>query len=304
VDGLVYNASGYEICGKTNLHGKRCQRIGSCPFHPKSQITLPVHKRTVEEIMRILKKRQPYKQGWTKDEHISFLKGLQLFKKGSWKDIAEYIGTKTAAQTQTHAHRYFQRQKQEIKNKRSIHDISLNNLNEYEMSDSDSEPLAATISPPIEKIIRFPKKAAKSFKKSHFPVETKKHIKNESLNFGSSSCRFEYHPLNLSSSPPLLITHELNSNLNKMDSSNYNHYYPIPLHNASNYVNDGSAFSLHRMQQNAGLNFQPQVFEVDNLLLPSQPSLSMLNGNSAYNDINKEINYNGFFVENNILNLK
>jgi len=154
----------------------------------------------------------------------------------------------------------------------------------------------------LKKITRFPKKASKSFKKSHIPVETKKEIKNEPLSFGSSSCRFEYHPLNLSSSPPLLITHELNPNLNKMDSSNYNHYFPIPLHNASNYVNDGSALSLHRIH-NAGLNFQPQVIGVNNVLLPP-PSLSMMSGNSLCNDTNKEINYNGFFVENNILNLK
>ncbi len=59
----------------------------------------------------------PYKRGWSKEERIStpllaitrndirFLKGLQQHGKGSWKEIASVVGTRTASQIQVHAHR-------------------------------------------------------------------------------------------------------------------------------------------------------------------------------------------------------
>lgn len=47
----------------------------------------------------------PYKRGWSKEEHVKFLKGLQTYGRGSWKDIATVVGTRTPSQIQVHAHR-------------------------------------------------------------------------------------------------------------------------------------------------------------------------------------------------------
>uniref|UniRef100_K3WDR0 HTH myb-type domain-containing protein n=1 Tax=Globisporangium ultimum (strain ATCC 200006 / CBS 805.95 / DAOM BR144) TaxID=431595 RepID=K3WDR0_GLOUD len=46
---------------------------------------------------------------WTQYEHERFLEGLELFPAGPWRRVAEYIGTKSARQTMTHAQKYRQK---------------------------------------------------------------------------------------------------------------------------------------------------------------------------------------------------
>merc|ERR1712137_968971 len=150
IDGVHYNSRGYEICGQLNQHSKPCQRIGSCPFHKKggeNEETKSPEKSTKPDTKAKPKdkpispkkdppmKRGPYKRGWTKEEHILFLNGLQIHGKGAWKEISMIVQSRTPTQIQSHAQKYFLRQKQEVKNKRSIHDISLDDLN-----DITSEP--------------------------------------------------------------------------------------------------------------------------------------------------------------------
>lgn len=151
-EGTGVNHQGYEVCGALNKFNKPCQRIGkNCPFHPKSRDSSPVNSpqqvpptsprlakdKRVERTTTLplpIKKKGPYKRGWTKDEHLRFLKGLQFHGKGSWKEIAGMVGTRTPSQIQVHAHRYFSRQQQNMKNKRSIHDFTLEDLIEMESS--------------------------------------------------------------------------------------------------------------------------------------------------------------------------
>jgi len=129
VDGVMFNRAGYEICGVKNQHNRPCQRIGFCPFHGKKKQgnQSAVEKKKVTEKPSSLKK-QPFKQGWTKEEHLRFLTGLQIHGKGAWKDIAAIVATRTATQIQSHAQKYFLRQRQKVKNKRSIHDFTIEDL--------------------------------------------------------------------------------------------------------------------------------------------------------------------------------
>lgn len=154
IEGIMYNNRGYEICGVLNQHNRPCQRIGKCPFHYKLKEKQAAEKKKKEaengsSSMQNIKiqqpslqpqsadmeskkpppmKKTPYKQGWTKEEHFRFLTGLQIHGKGAWKDIAIIVGTRTPTQIQSHAQKYFLRQKQKVKNKRSIHDFTLDDL--------------------------------------------------------------------------------------------------------------------------------------------------------------------------------
>jgi len=150
IDGVHYNSRGYEICGQLNQHSKPCQRIGTCPFHKKNatngdnpnseqgssegnpqERNTPAEARGKKAASKSAPlKKAPFKRGWTKEEHLLFLNGLQIHGKGAWKEISMIVQTRTPTQIQSHAQKYFLRQKQEIKNKRSIHDISLDDIND------------------------------------------------------------------------------------------------------------------------------------------------------------------------------
>jgi len=118
------------MCGILNQNGKPCQRIGRCPFHSTKSDKKGIPKR-----------------GWAKDEHTKFLHGLRIHGRGRWKEIASIVGTKTPTQIQSHAQKYFLRQKQTNKNKRSIHDFSLEDL---ETSDGNSNSVTPKGDSPSE----------------------------------------------------------------------------------------------------------------------------------------------------------
>lgn len=74
---------------------------------------------------KAIPKKQQYKHGWSKEEHFLFLRGLQVHDRGSWKQISNVVQSRNATQVQSHAQKYFLRQKQNNKNKRSIHDLTM-----------------------------------------------------------------------------------------------------------------------------------------------------------------------------------
>eukprot|EP00177_Eucheuma_denticulatum_P005185 GFKZ01009441.1.p1 GENE.GFKZ01009441.1~~GFKZ01009441.1.p1 ORF type:complete len:869 (-),score=60.35 GFKZ01009441.1:1107-3713(-) len=167
IGGKVYNDKGHSICGVLNQHDKPCRRIGKCPFHG---VATPVSAEnscngivdangtaisndTGDDVVSptVLSpmaagdgsgsvpaatappKKQQYKHGWSKEEHYLFLKGLQTHERGSWKQISNLVQSRNATQVQSHAQKYFLRQKQNNKNKRSIHDLTMESPEMQEM---------------------------------------------------------------------------------------------------------------------------------------------------------------------------
>lgn len=104
------------------------------------EVSQPVISQSSENIEVVGKPttKKPYKQGWTKEEHILFLKGLELHGKGNWKEISNIVVTRTPTQIQSHAQKYFLRQKQQKKNKRSIHDFTMDDLKKNEAAEEVS----------------------------------------------------------------------------------------------------------------------------------------------------------------------
>ncbi|KAJ8902907.1 hypothetical protein NDN08_006225 [Rhodosorus marinus] len=151
-DGLVYNKNGYRICGVMNQHDKPCQRIGHCPFHNTNVSDDAPHRIPIpslgqdpnppedgeeegeEGLHQLPPKKIPYKKGWTKEEHYLFLRGLASHGRGAWKQIAAIVSSRTPTQIQSHAQKYFLRQKQKMKNKRSIHDLNLSSPEMVELA--------------------------------------------------------------------------------------------------------------------------------------------------------------------------
>jgi SHAQKYF class myb-like DNA-binding protein len=43
---------------------------------------------------------------WTDEEHLKFLEALKIYGK-NWNKVHRYVGTRTSAQTRSHAQKYF-----------------------------------------------------------------------------------------------------------------------------------------------------------------------------------------------------
>lgn len=147
--GVHYNQQGLKICGALNKYKKPCKRLGKCPFHssdsPKAKATSGVIRREKKPT-----NRSPYKKAWSLQEHVLFLKGLQIYGKGKWKPIAQLVSTRTPSQIQAHANTYFKRRRQTTTKNRSIHDISLEQL-EYIESQIFPDNNITTSTPPSTK---------------------------------------------------------------------------------------------------------------------------------------------------------
>eukprot|EP00871_Galdieria_phlegrea_P001782 jgi/Galph1/2604/GphlegSOOS_G1269.1 len=135
VDGKAYNSRGFRVCGAPNQRGSYCARFGHCPFHGnRKQGTIEEYDKTNDNSKEespltklcMNNKETRFKAVWKVEEHERFLKALKLFGHGNWIQIAEYVGTRTASQCQSHAQKYYLRKKKRESKaslKRSIFDV-------------------------------------------------------------------------------------------------------------------------------------------------------------------------------------
>lgn len=188
IGGKVYNDKGHSICGVLNQHDKPCKRIGKCPFHGVSQPvsaqnschgyvdesgTAPAPANddngppgsgnasgdpngtgvsvtsNPDTGPKGIPKKQQYKHGWSKEEHYLFLRGLQMHDRGSWKQISNVVQSRNATQVQSHAQKYFLRQKQNNKNKRSIHDLTMDSPEMQELEKRYRNGDFRSVVPPV-----------------------------------------------------------------------------------------------------------------------------------------------------------
>ena len=82
---------------------------------------------------------------WTEEEHMSFLRGLEICGEENWKDISQlFVLSKNPTQVASHAQKYFQHKNtpKKVRKRRSIHDTTLeedidmivtSHINQYEM---------------------------------------------------------------------------------------------------------------------------------------------------------------------------
>lgn len=72
-------------------------------------------------------RRRVRKEAWSRVEHLIFLKGLSVFGRGKWKQIADAMPKRSVKQVASHAKKFFLRQKRDVADKRvrSIHDLVL-----------------------------------------------------------------------------------------------------------------------------------------------------------------------------------
>ncbi|KAF0686295.1 Aste57867_21901 [Aphanomyces stellatus] len=121
---------------------------------------------------------QPGVGKWTREEHQRYLQAIKIYPQGPWQSVANYVGTRSARQTQTHAQKYREkvsRRKRGLLRKRAMSDEWLENhsssseekfyTNPPQPSTASLPALSATTQPPPP----LASSQFKSFSESHLP---------------------------------------------------------------------------------------------------------------------------------------
>ncbi|KAG2965159.1 hypothetical protein PC121_g24464 [Phytophthora cactorum] len=121
--------------------------------HDQQLIRIPIRAAEVAQSKRRRRSRRrdpPTERSrllWKVDEHDRFLEALELYPSGPWKAIADYIGTRTARQTMTHAQKYRQKiERRKLKKRTESIDSCRETSSEEEISSPPRGKLKANAS--------------------------------------------------------------------------------------------------------------------------------------------------------------
>ena len=146
INGIAYNSRGFRVCGAKNQRGGYCARFGQCPFHKqKEETTTNVPNNCSEysgpfftdKLFPLQSSSRKFKNAWKLDEHQRFLVALKKFGHGNWIQIADYVGTRSASQCQSHAQKYYLR-KRKLSSKANL------KRSTFDMIDEDSLVVSCT----------------------------------------------------------------------------------------------------------------------------------------------------------------
>jgi len=264
-----------EFCGVINNQGAPCQRVGNCPFHNQKD----------RKITR--------KKGWTKEEHELFLRGLKIHGRGNWKEISALISSKTSTQIQSHAQKYFLRQKQTQRNKRSIHDFSLEDFEaeqkkpEPSMVGFDASPRSVT-----SDALHSLNASSPSPHIGYSAVPTRQSIKSEHINNAN------IQNMNIGMNPYTVFSAKLDSDAALMRQSAQQNMNFGQLTFMNNVTNKNLSSSLQHSNQNIEYNsgkfitYAPNIQNSvpTNVYMQSMPSVNNNNNNSiSYSPQNIQI---------------
>lgn len=87
-----------------------CSPHGILPNTPLYQQNKIKKQNKLPPVCKMKTKKKTTGKGlWSEEEHVKFVEGLNKFGKSKWKEISEYIGTRSRSQVASHSQKFFKK---------------------------------------------------------------------------------------------------------------------------------------------------------------------------------------------------